>query len=109
MSLKTGLLRAAAITAVAAPLALLPAAPALAAANGDYTAAGVRIRSCANTTCTVRGLGYQGQGAYITCFRYGEYIGNNSIWYYHRNKTTGVVGYSHSSLMNFNSGTVPRC
>ena len=108
-SLKSGLLRAAAVTGMTGAMALVPATAAQAAAYGDYTASGVRIRACANTTCTIYGLGYPGQGAYITCFRYGEYIGNNSIWYYHRNRTTGVTGYSHSSLINFNSGTVPRC
>jgi hypothetical protein len=106
---RSKLLRAAAVAAMSGTLALVPASAAQAAAYGDYTASGIRIRACAKTTCTVYGLGYPGQGAYITCFRYGEYIGNNSIWYYHRNRTTGVVGYSHSSYLNFNSGTVPRC
>ena len=108
-SLRTRLLRVAAVTGMTAAMALVPATAAQAAANGDYTADGVRIRTCANTSCTVLGLGYHGQGAYITCFRYGEKLGNNSIWYNHRNKTTGVTGFSHSSLMNYNSGSVPRC
>ena len=88
---------------------LVPATPAQAAANGDYTDTGIRIRKCATTSCTSHGLGYPGQGAAISCYVNGQYLGNNNIWYYHRNRTTGVVGYSHSSLIDYSSGSVGRC
>lgn len=91
-------------------LALIPAAPAFAAANGDYTGSGVRIRKCPSTTnCTTHGLGYRGQGAAITCFKYGQQVSGSTIWYYHRNRTTGVTGYSHLSGLDYSSGTVPLC
>ncbi len=109
MRKRSGMLRAATVTAVAAAAALLPAAPAQAAANGDYTGSGVRIRGCPTTSCTTHGLGYRGQGAAISCFRYGEYTEGTSIWYYHRNRTTGVVGYSHSRYIDYHIGTVPQC
>ncbi|HET6532819.1 MAG TPA: hypothetical protein VFH03_19705 [Actinoplanes sp.] len=109
MKTRSGLLRAAVVTAIMSTLALAPATPAQAVAYGDYTGTGVRIRQCANTTCTVHGLGYPGQGATITCYRLGQYIGTSAYWYYHRNRTTGVVGYSHSNHLDFASGTVPRC
>jgi hypothetical protein len=111
MAIRTGhrLLYRAAVVGAAGVLAVLPAVPAQASANGDYTASGVRIRACANTSCTTHGLGYRGQGATITCFRYGQYVEGTSIWYYHRNQTTGVTGYSISRYLDFTSGTVPHC
>jgi hypothetical protein len=90
-------------------LLLAPSSPAAAAANGDYIATDVRIRACPTTSCTIHGLGYPGHGAYITCYKIGDYLSGSSYWYYHRNKRTGVTGYSHSSLLDFSSGTVPRC
>ncbi len=92
-------------------VALIPAGPAFAAATGDYTGSGVRIRKCPQTTssCTAHGLGYPGQGANITCYKLGEQTGGTNIWYYHRNRTTGVTGYSHSGQIAVYSGTIPRC
>ncbi|GIH05336.1 hypothetical protein Rhe02_34030 [Rhizocola hellebori] len=103
------MLRTAAVTAVASVAALLPAAPAQAAATGDYTGSGVRIRACATLSCTIHGLGYVGQGATINCFVYGQYTEGTSIWYHNRNRTTGVVGYSHSKYLDFHSGVVNHC
>ena len=31
----------------------------------------------------------------------------NTIWYYRRNRTTGVTGYSHLRGLDYSSGTVP--
>src|SRR4051794_21751814 len=90
---------------------LIPAGPAFAVATGDYSGDGVRIRKCPQTTssCTVHGLGYRGQGVSVTCYKYGEQVGGTNIWYYHRNRTTGVTGYSHSGQISVTSGTIPRC
>jgi hypothetical protein len=107
--IRANLLRAAALTGMVGALAVVPVSPAHAAAYGDYTGTGIRIRKCATTSCTAHGLGYPGQGAYITCYRLGEYIGNSAYWYYHRNRATGVVGYSHSNHVDYASGSVPRC
>jgi hypothetical protein len=89
---------------------LLPASPAAASVNGDYTADGVRIRACPSTTCQpVYGLGYPGQGATIYCYKIGSVVNGTPYWYYHRNRTTGVTGYSTDAFMNFNSGSVSAC
>src|SRR5258706_3920531 len=103
MRTRSGLLRTAVVTAVAGVATVLPAAPAHAIAYGDYTATGVRIRACPYTTCTIHGLGYPGQSATITCYRYGQYVDGTSISYYHRNRTTSVVGYSLSRYLDFSS------
>lgn len=88
---------------------VIPASPAMASANGDYTADGVRIRSCPSTSCnTVYGLGYPGQGATIICYKLGTIVNGTPYWYYHRNKTTGVTGYSTDAYMTF-TGSVSAC
>ena len=89
---------------------VVPASPAFAsAASGDYNSAGVRIRSCPHTTCTIYGLGYHGQGVNITCYKIGDNINGDSYWLYHKNKTTGVTGYSADIYINVISGTIPKC
>ena len=105
------ILGTAAAGALLSGVALIPATPAFAAASGDYTGSGVRIRKCPQTTsgCAVHGLGYPGQGANITCYKLGEQTGGTNIWYYHRNRATGVTGYSHSGQISVTSGTIPRC
>jgi hypothetical protein len=107
--MKAKILRAVVTAGVMSGVALVPGTPALAAVNGDYIDTGVRIRKCPDTACTSHGLGYPGQGAAITCYKIGQYVGNSAYWYYHRNRATGVVGYSHSSLIDYSSGAVSRC
>jgi len=89
---------------------LVPASPAAATGTGDYNSSGVRIRSCPFTTsgCTIRGLGYPGQGVTVYCYKTGTVVNGDPYWLYHRNRTTGVTGYSSDLYINF-TGTVPHC
>jgi hypothetical protein len=95
-------------SAVLAASIVIPASPAMASASGDYTSTGVRIRSCPSTSCTAYGLGYPGQGATIYCYKLGTIVNGTPYWYYHRNKTTGVTGYSTDAYMSF-VGSVSAC
>lgn len=79
------------------------------AVSGDYRVGGVHIRRCASTSCTADGLGYPGQGINITCFRQGTNVGGNDLWLHHRNKTTGVTGYSADYYLRHGTLNVPRC
>lgn len=77
----------------------LVATPSLAwAVRGDYTANGVNIRNRAAYSSTVVGAGYAGQGANVYCYVW-NYREGSGDWYYHRNLTTGVKGYSISWYM----------
>ncbi len=97
------------IVGVVTASALVFTAPsALASVSGRYTASGVRIRSCPNTTCTVYGLGYPGQSVTIYCYKTGTVVNGSPYWYYHRDNTTGVTGYSSDAYMDFN-GSVSHC
>jgi len=102
----------AAIGAVVLTVAILvPASPASASASGRYNADGVRIRSCPFTTssCAILGLGYPNQNVTITCWKPGTTVNGGNIWYYHRNLSTGVVGYSTEAYITVFSGSIPRC
>ncbi|MFH8880620.1 hypothetical protein [Streptomyces californicus] len=83
---------------------------AAAAASGDYLGTGVRIRSQANGSSTVKGLGYAGQGATVYCWQDGRASDPNQIvsWFYHRNNATGVTGWSSWEVFRAH-GDVPHC
>ena len=66
---------------------------------GDYTVNGARIWSGLGTGGPL-GLGYIGQGADVYCW--------NGAYNYHRNRATGVTGYSHDSVITW-SGGIPHC
>jgi len=95
-----------------APLAvagaiLVPATDAL-ANSGDYIGAGVNIRTGPHLNSTVVGLGYQGQGATVTCWVYGDYVNGNNLWVWNRDNATGKSGYSSSVYVTW-SGGIPAC
>jgi hypothetical protein len=95
---------------VAGLLVLVTAAPAAAAVDGDYTGTDVRIRAAPNLSSTIHGLGYPGHGATIYCWASGSAVNGNTTWYRHRNKRTGVTGYSSATLMAFGGqGPLGRC
>jgi len=98
-------------TVVLLAAVLVPASPASATASGRYNASGVRIRSCPHTTsnCVILGLGYPSQNVTIMCFRTGTVVDGDPYWLYHRNRATGVVGYSTDHFITTTSGTVPHC
>ncbi len=102
------LLSVAAVLTAAASSGVLLAAPAQAAVAGHYTGDGIRIRSCPSTSCTAYGVGYPSHSATIYCYKTGTVINGSPYWYYHRDNTTGVVGYSADAYMSFN-GSVSRC
>ncbi|MET9499630.1 hypothetical protein [Streptomyces sp. NPDC006552] len=92
-----------------------PAAPGTApraatSAPGDYLGTGVRIRTRADGSSTVKGLGYAGQGATVYCWQDGPAANPNLTisWYYHRNNATGVTGWSSWDVFR-PSGEVPHC
>jgi len=97
--------------AVLAVAILVPASPASASASGHYNADGVRIRSCPFTTsnCVILGLGYPSQNVTVTCWKTGTTVNGGNIWYYHRNRATGVVGYSTEIYITVTSGSIPHC
>ncbi|GIG69855.1 hypothetical protein [Phytomonospora endophytica] len=74
------------------------AGPAI-ANSGDYSVNGARIWRGLGTGGPL-GLGYIGQGADVYCW--------NGEWNYHRNRTTGVTGYSHDSVIWWDGG-IPHC
>jgi uncharacterized protein YraI len=96
------------VTAVLAAVLLAMPAAAYAYVDGDYGGDGVRIRTGPYTTRTVVGLGYRGQGARLFCITRGTTINGNPWWEYHRNRTTGVTGYSSDYYMRW-SGSLPSC
>ncbi|HVD14448.1 MAG TPA: hypothetical protein VNK73_08345 [Actinomycetota bacterium] len=85
------------------------AIPAYASVNGDYGGSGIRIRTGPSTSRTVVGLGYRGQGATIYCITSGTSVGGNPWWLRHRNKTTGVTGYSADYYMTRPDASLPGC
>jgi len=95
-----------ATVALALAAAMVAAAtPAAAFVDADYSAIGVRIRRSPSLSATIDGLGYPGQGARLWCWRTGSSVGGNTLWYYHTNRTTAVVGYSHDSLIDWGGTT----
>jgi hypothetical protein len=92
-----------------ASLLLVTAGPAQASAPGHYTGDGVRIRSCAHLNCRIDGLGYPGQSVTIHCYVYGDRVGSSTIWYRHRDNSTGVTGYSSEVYLDLNSGVIYHC
>lgn len=89
---------AVALVAVASISVVGPATQA-AANPGDYTVNGARIWRGLGTGGPL-GLGYIGQGADVYCW--------NGAYNYHRNRATGVTGYSHDSVITW-SGGIPHC
>lgn len=85
-------------------LVIAMAVAAGASVNGDYAGTGIRIRTGPHTSNTVVGLGYRGQGATIYCLAYGTSINGDNLWLRHRNKTTGVTGYSADYYMSWGGG-----
>lgn len=94
-------LRAAVAATAVASAVQLSASPANAISGyqGDYWADGVNIRSGPSTSYTALGQGYVGKGACIFYTVSGQTVNGNSFWAYHGNFTTGVIGYSSSSLV----------
>lgn len=86
------------------------ATPAVAAANGDYTANGVNIRNATGVKgSVVVGAGYKGQGATIYCALW-NYHENSGDWWYHQNKKTRVKGYSLQWYMKaYTSRSIHQC
>ncbi|MFD9895654.1 hypothetical protein ACFWY9_40455 [Amycolatopsis sp. NPDC059027] len=83
------------LAALASAFLLLGTGVASAGWHGDYIGQGIRIRSVPDGG-TVKGLGYQGQGQCSTVARkVGSYW-----WGYHRNDTTGVVGWSRGDYLS---------
>ena len=82
------------------------ASTAFASAQGDYTTPGVNIRLKTGTYSTVMGSGYPGQGLTAYC-EVWDYKENSGDWFYHRNNTTGVKGYSIGKYLRVN-GYVPH-
>jgi hypothetical protein len=98
------LARGLATTVLAICLVLAVAVAAGATVYGDYAGDGIRIRTGPHTTNTVLGLGYRGQGAAIFCLAYGTSINGDNLWLRHRNRTTGVTGYSADYYMSWGGG-----
>lgn len=64
-----------------------------------YVADGAAIRSAPSLGATVRGRGYRWHSAIADCFTYGTPVNGNPIWVFHVNKTTGVSGWTSTTLM----------
>ena len=97
------------VIGVAAAAVLGVAQPAFAATtNGDYKGSGINIRSCNSTSCSVLGLGYQGQKLTATCYKQGQNFESVAIWIKNRDAATGVTGYSDSTYITY-SGSIPPC
>ncbi|WP_043716710.1 hypothetical protein [Kutzneria sp. 744] len=103
------------LAALAAVGFALPAAAAPTANQGVFTADGVKIRTCAATTCTGKGSGYKGQSVTVYCYKYGTAPGPgfNEVWFSVRDNATGVSGFAHSGGpdQRYFTGTagVPQC
>src|SRR6478735_5609077 len=82
------------VGALVVATAMIAASPAVASVSSDYDTSGVNLRSGPRTGYTSLGLGYPGQGATIYCE-------TASGWARHKNKTTGVTGYSKRSYFTF--------
>ncbi|QIM22452.1 hypothetical protein G7075_17135 [Phycicoccus sp. HDW14] len=100
--------RAGALALVTGLAALTTAAPAAAAVAGKFTASGVYIRRCANTTCVADGQGYPSHSVTLSCYVQGGWAAGTNIWYRLRDNSTGVSGYSISTYVDFN-GNLGRC
>ncbi|MEU0530947.1 hypothetical protein [Amycolatopsis tolypomycina] len=64
--------------------------------HGDYLGSGIRIRS-APVTGSTNGLGYPGQGE---CTTVAQLASDGYYWGYHRNDTTGVIGWSRGDFLS---------
>ena len=94
----------AALPAAVVPMVLANPAPASAAASYAYFAGdGVRIRSCASTSCGVVGLGYRSHLITAYCATY-----NAPYFKYVKDWTTGAAGWSASYLVG-NSDDLGYC
>nr|AGS49722.1 hypothetical protein [uncultured bacterium esnapd14] len=58
--------------------------------RGDFVVGGARIRTGPSTLCTIKGLGYPGQGATYRCATISD---DGWDWFYLTNVSTGVVGW----------------
>src|SRR4051794_5683661 len=88
------------VGALVVATAMIAASPAVASVSSDYDTSGVNIRSGPGTGYTSLGLGYPGQGATIYC--------QTGSWARHKNKTTGVTGYTLRSYFSF-VGPISAC
>lgn len=66
----------------------------VAGAQAYFKVNGARIRTQPNTTSTIVGLGYAGQGFCVDRV--------SGAFYHGRNQATGVVGWTHNSNVNYN-------
>lgn len=82
-----------------AVVSLAAAAPADAAFPTRFTGDGIRIRSCADTSCAVLGLGYRSHSVTDYCWVAGTPIGGNDFWDRIRDNTTGVTGYVNETYL----------
>jgi hypothetical protein len=98
-------LASAAIPASAAPVATGQVAQ----LKPDYCSSGVRIYKGASTSRTVLGLGYPGQHVTVYADAVGTYRTWNTkcygraggtLWYYHKDRATGVKGYAWWGFFN---------
>ena len=72
--------------------------------DGAFTGQGINIRSGPSTTCTVYGLGYEGQTLKVWCI-----VANGGTnWVYLNDRTTGVRGWSVAHYVTW-SGSLPGC
>lgn len=94
---------AAATVAPAVDCTQSPAGP-FASSPGHFTGQGVNIRTGPSTTCTVVGLGYEGQAVSVHC-----YYQVNPVWFYITDKATGVEGWSKYPLVKVNNVGVIAC
>ncbi|MFE0875973.1 hypothetical protein ACFW4X_14010 [Streptomyces smyrnaeus] len=56
---------------------------------------GARIRTNPSTSATVVGYGYRSHDATVHCGR----VVANTQWYYHKNDTTGLSGWSRYDVL----------
>jgi hypothetical protein len=92
---------------MAASMAFAGAVPALGAVSGDYTGQGIYIRRAATTGSTADGMGYKGQGITVSCVALsGTNVNGTRYWDRHKNRKTGVKGYSTEYYTTW-SGALP--
>ncbi|HEV2452442.1 MAG TPA: SH3 domain-containing protein [Streptosporangiaceae bacterium] len=72
--------------------------------DGGFTGSGINIRSGPSTSCTVYGLGYEGQILKVWC----QVSSGGASWVYLNDRTTGIRGWSLEHYVSF-SGGLPTC
>jgi uncharacterized protein YraI len=95
MSLFRMLASATVVSAAAIALIAAPASADPIDNTGDFKVAGVNIRSGPGLNHGVKGSGYPGQGAYLSC---GQVV-SGWEWIEVQNIATGVRGWASRSLM----------